>query len=771
MIEALRLLATTLALLVGLAALGSGPAVALGRRAHPLLLAPLAGLAAAGCLLTSASALLDMRVAAFAVLAPATLASLAWAFVSRRQARAGTARLRGELAGPLALGAVGLVIALGPVALHGTSGPVGLNVYDAWTYVPAERWAQRETAYADPDPEVFRSDLTLAGGWVLERCGCRNGVISLGAASSELLGTGPDHVHLALLAALLALIPASIWLLARGIGLERRFALLAAAFGLSPAVTMLVADSVLGNLAGLALVPVVVGAGVVAIRGGERRELVLAALLFGGLISIYPEFVLPVLAIAMLGCAALILGGRRSPFLAAERNGVLGGAVAVTLGGAALAPVAVERTFHYVTTFFEQFSRGIPRYLSVDDIGSWLFGVQHLYELQRFGSLGALKTAVAILLPLALLAVVCLGILGEGRRGLLLVATPIAVAFLLAGYVYLHYDNCQYCLWKSLTFALPFLAIGLALGLREVGGGAGWLRALAWLSVAAGVLGIVRSNVELARATYESAALTGSGERGITEEIAGLPGAPRVLLEGAEATASGTWGPMELYYLARDIDPRDRSGGRPAVRLLFDPEPKTLLPVNPAAGFYYSPRYGYVVTTFPGVRDGRRTIARDGIYTLARRAAVDVSIVRTGWALDPSEGASATPWVQGPFELWISSPRSGPGALRLRLGGPLAGSSIAFAAGGRALRAVHRGSSVCVGVSLRRGRTVVRVSPDFGQGGPRRFPVLSAAGLAIPSQIDPRLRPTESDPIPAPPKLLTIEGLDVRADGCSAGGP
>jgi len=546
MIEALRLLATTLALLGGLAALGSGPVVALGRRASPVLGAPIAGLAVAGCLLTTTSAILDMRVAAFAMLAPAGVASVGWAILSRRGSPARAPELRKGLAAPLALGAVALAISLGPVALHGTSGPVGLNVYDAWTYIPAERWAQRETAYADPDPEVFRSDLTLAGGWVLERCGCRNGVISLGAASSELLDTGPDRVHLALLGALLALIPASIWLLARGAGLERRYAALAAAFGLSPAVTMLVPDSVLGNLAGLVLVPVVLGAGVAALRSGERRELVLAAILFGGLISIYPEFVLPMMVLAALGAIAVVVGARGSTGRARDRDLTLRRSGAIVLGGALLAPVAVERTFHYVTTFFEQFSRGIPRYLSADDIGSWLFGVQHLYELQRFDSLAALKTAVAIGLPLALLGVVVLGLAAERRRGLLLVAAPIGVASLLAAYVYFRYDHCQYCLWKSLTFALPFVAIGLALGLRAGIARGGLSRALVVVAVGAGVLGITRSNVELARATYESAALTGSSEQGITEDIAGLPGAPRILLEGAEATASGTWGPMEL---------------------------------------------------------------------------------------------------------------------------------------------------------------------------------------------------------------------------------
>ena len=60
--------------------------------------------------------------------------------------------------------------------------------------------------------------------------------------------------------------------------------------------------------------------------------------------------------------------------------------------------------------------------------------------------------------------------------------------------------------------------------------------------------------------------------------------------------------------------------------------------------------------------------------------------------------------------------------------------------------------------------------PDFGLPPPRTFPVDPASGIAIATQIDPRLRATEADPIPPPPKLLTVRALSVRPGGCVPGG-
>ena len=70
---------------------------------------------------------------------------------------------------------------------------------------------------------------------------------------------------------------------------------------------------------------------------------------------------------------------------------------------------------------------------------------------------------------------------------------------------------------------------------------------------------------------------------------------------------------------------------------------------------FYSSRYGYVFSGFAGLESGRRPLATRGTYTVAERAPIDVAVVRTGYSIDPADGARAIPWVTVPFEFWISS--------------------------------------------------------------------------------------------------------------------
>jgi hypothetical protein len=144
-------------------------------------------------------------------------------------------------------------------------------------------------------------------------------------------------------------------------------------------------------------------------------------------------------------------------------------------------------------------------------------------------------------------------------------------------------------------------------------------------------------------------------------------------------------------------------------------------------------------------------------------------VTATGYALDPSEGRSAVPWLQGPFELWIASPRAGRFALRLGLRGPRAGSTrYAAAYRGRGLPSVRSrgGTALCIATRLRRGRTIVQITPRFVRPHPRTFPPLRRRHIAIATQLDLRLRPTESDPIPPPPKLVALRAVEVSPGGC-----
>ena len=152
--------------------------------------------------------------------------------------------------------------------------------------------------------------------------------------------------------------------------------------------------------------------------------------------------------------------------------------VAAVAGIAVLVtPVAVFKALQYFRALDDLgLSVDLPRNIHLDTVGSWLFGLQNVYELARFDQLSAAKTAFAILLPIALAAVVVLGLARGPRRRLAVLGAPIAVSIGLAAFVYLRFESCEYCMWKSATFALPFVAAGLAVGLQELVGLASGLR-------------------------------------------------------------------------------------------------------------------------------------------------------------------------------------------------------------------------------------------------------------------------------------------------------
>ena len=557
--------------------------------------------------------------------------------------------------------------------------------------MPASHWLQ-EHSIADALPAfAARYDLTLGTGYGLTECGCRLGATEAQAGVASLFGTGADDTSLPLLAALFGLMPAGVWFAARNLGAGRLASAFGAAFGLSPALMLFVADSTLGTLAGLVLAAPLA---VLAFRRPDDLRigpLVLAGLLLGGLIPIYPEYLLSFLAVCAVGAVAetavRLRRHRLSSDWAWETAKPL---VGVGLVAAITSPVGLQRAIDYFGTV-SSIQIELPRYLTVQGFGSWAFGVLHLYELRRFSDLSGLETVAAIALPLLLAILVVAGILRAGGRGAFVVAGPLVASALLAVWVYHRYgdQHCQYCMFKALTFALPFLAVGLALGMHALLARAGVVRRRRGLprrcwrsppsprSPAPTGRWSGRSTSRRPRCRARSAGLGAAIDR------QGSP-AP-LLLEGMDATSVPLWDTPEAYYLARQA---------PGSRISFDARgiaATALFRVLPARR-YYSPDYRFVVTTFPGLRSGRRLISRHGPYALVRRAPIDVLITRPGWAFDPAQGAAAVPWLQGPLQLWISSPAAGPAGLRYTLGGPRAAATRLRFAGPAVERA---GTALC----------------------------------------------------------------------------
>jgi hypothetical protein len=360
--------------------------------------------------------------------------------------------------------------------------------------------------------------------------------------------------------------------------------------------------------------------------------------------------------------------------------------------------------------------------------------------------------------------VVLIGLARGGGQVRFVAGAPLLVSAALALYAYERYGDCEYCLWKAATFMLPFVAVGLAAGAAPAAHllrGRGATAALLCLAAIA-LVAVARSDVELSRATYETPARTSSESRGLTAALNELGERPRVLIEGADATVAPLWTLPEAYALV---------AGASGTRISIDPGSPFARTFNlglPPRPPLYAPTYRHVVTTFPGLVGDRRPIARHGIYSLVRRAPIDVALMRPGWALDPGERSRAGPWLQGPFQLWVSGPATAQVAVTVTLGGPLAASAgLSFAGRSPGPRVVQRGRSSCVEARLDHGLAVLRADLDLPPAAAAgAFPAVPGLGIGVGTPLDPRLRPTESDPISPPPKRVRLVRLRAERGGC-----
>jgi hypothetical protein len=755
--ESASLVGYALAYLALLTALGSGPALALTARGRDnALLAPIIGLAGMAAVLTSVADVLPMRVAAWSLVLPAAAISLAAAAWLEWRHGALRARLSRLAAIPVAIALVGLAVAVAPGVIRGTMGPAGVTVYDGLGYIQADKWLQDHAAREALPAGAARYDLADANGRRLSGGNQRIGVSTVNAGAASLFRTDPDQTHVPFLAVLFALLPTGIWVIARALGAGAAGATVGSLFGVSPALLSLVNDSALANLAALVLIPPALLAGAQWSRGGSGRALGLAALLLAGVVAIYPEFLFPALVIGVLGMLSLLAEERAR----ARDRSSLGSPVVrfsiLLVAGAAITPIAVARAYSLLSNIGATIGGQPGRYLTGENGGGWAFGTVTLYELSRFGSLSTTLIAAAILLPPALALCILFGLARTTVLRASFVAIPMLVAILMGAVSYKHYENghCEYCLWKSLTLMLPFIGVGLAVGVDELlkaTAGSPWLRTATRVGVAVGALAatasIARSDIYLARAQIETEAIVTPAMRNLGDLSRNVPEAAGLLLEGTDASSAPEWTTPADYYFA--------SLGRKGPRISFAPSGYAGVyldvPAKPGARFY-SPSYQYVLSVFGGVRSGRVAKAREGPYVLYQRAKIDASPVGTGYAFDQAEGARAIPWLQRRFQLWLSTgAHKGPIALELGLVRPSgSGSTLGFSVEGRRVEATSSsgGSRLCVELDADQDPLVVDVEPQF-----KRPP-------------QPPTRIWATDPVPPPPKLLGLDTIEAEPGTC-----
>jgi hypothetical protein len=757
--DRLQLAGHVLAYLALLSALGSGIVVPLATRLRwAPVLAPLAGLAIAAAVLTSATYVMPMKAAAWGLLVPGAVISTA---VAARAVRRGARLAVAELAPALALVVVGIALGVLPGLVRGTQGPLALAVYDGWGYVHTDGWLQSHTTNGATSPEDARYDLSELYGWATAQGNARIGVSAVNAAVATVFHANPDVMNLVFLSVLFGLAPSAIFATVRGLGGGRGAALGGAVLGLSPALYTLVADSTLGNLAGVVLLAPLLLLGARWLLHGWRPELLATAALAAGLLALYPEYVAPSLVIAAAGVGWMGLEAVRERRLVTAARSIAPRLVALAALSVALAPIATERTVGYLAQITGDpgaFAGLPPRFLTGENGAAWAFGTVHLYQLPRFDLIQGFGRVVAIGLPIALAVAIALGLARSGARRAVLVTTPVAVAIVLGLLAYRRYQGgaCGYCLWKSLTYMLPFLGVGLGLaiaaGLRVVRG-----RRLARPALTLGLAGLValtgaaigRADAKLVRAQEYTPAVVTADLRALADDGKRLlPAGPRILVEGGDATVAPKWSTPGTYWFARGI--RD---AKVSVLPLADSGAYLGLGVE-SGGRLWDPGYEYVLTSFPGIRRDRERIAMRGTYALDRRGRIDVAIARTGWAVDPAEGAGAIPWLAGAFELWISAPPDVESvAVDLGFARPQGDvGTVFFAAADGELGALRStdGSHACVDVPLTSGAATVSVQPAW----------------TVPFPVPGRL--TESDPVPPPTKLLGLAELRASATPCAA---
>jgi hypothetical protein len=707
--EAFRLGVYALGWLLLLVALGVGPAAILVDRRHsPLALAPVLGAGLGAALMTTTSLVLTMSTAAYAVLLPSAAISVLAALVVAREAD-----LRpdlAELAVPVSLGALGLALALVPGFLNNNVGPLTYAVADLWQHATQSIWLSGHTSATSADPQELAQRLPVFAGWADTHDGFRIGLPSLNAAFARLAGTRPEETYFALGAAIFGLLPGSIWVLARRLGAGRPAASLGALYGLAAVALTLVVDGAAENLLAMALAPVAFVFAIDALGKGGGRRIVLAGLTWGGLLAVYPEYVPPlVLAAAIVAVVALAQAARRNavvPALASWIRRFAGIVATIVL----VAPYSVVRDFDYYRWLPSHAGGGAARHLTLENVGAWAFGILHLYQLDNVGLLSAPKRAVAVGLPLVLLALALAGVARRPRTAVPYLLIPASVSVLAAVYLYWYRTNNEYALWKWLLLPVPFVVTLVTLGfqwLMDARISRPLLGALAVVLVVAVGSTVAYTDARFTRLLDARAVFVPDEARAVVSG-AGRLRQPSIFLEGPDAMPYPLVSYVGLYATLLQI---------PAAQISYDPAAggpaaqgnQLLSPVLPATA-YEDPGYRYVFTTFGGLSRGGHPIAHRGRFALISRAPLDVVVTGVpAWTLVHGR---TVPYAVSPFQLWISARR--PGSVRLAVSTAPAGRPLlALSLGGHELSPVasRAGAVLCAVVRVGAGFTRVDAQP------------------------------------------------------------
>ncbi|MCW2982598.1 MAG: hypothetical protein JWR63_168 [Conexibacter sp.] len=684
------LLARELVMLAILGAFGAGAMALVPRedlRGGRLALAPSAGLAIGAGVLLTINLVLPLRHAWLFAVVPA-------AFISYKLVQ--RARLRRPAARELAGIAIVLAVALGSgsyaLVKRDSPGPVGYGIFDAGGYVTFVQGYERYTSH-DPLLKVNLEGNAASSGvrpldwgqpWDLsERYGWayrwqHTASLTVPATAAGFGGWAPWTMIGAFVAVLLATGALGVYGLAGLLGAGPLARTLGGVAYAGPLVITAGMNGSVGLLAGLAALPAVLTAAIVAFERPTRRTALIAGALVGGLQAVYPELTPAVIGGLLI--AALLRFGiplLRGHATRASLRPVLRALPWAVLAALVIGLRAVPWTWGYlVDDHYSQFRASlVPYQVGVRYIPGWLYQTREFYSFAFSKPAGALQTVVGILLPLGLMGISAAAFVSSRRARWL---GGILIAVLLQAWWASKSFGCAYCVERSLLITAPLVPALLVTGASLLAARGGRGRDAVVVLGTLAVVAVGATAITVQQRIREGAIFVPRALETATRAAGNLKAT--TLLEGFGSTPYSSWltGPVTYAALTESGVPRvstvpvyDEWGGLAYYGVRHDPG-------NPA----WTPGYQTVVTRYGGAEfPGRTPIAAAPPYFVEQRAhPFDVSIV-AGVATDqPYRDPNGTPWVQPPgnqagrnqqaLVFWVSAESPKRAYLRLRFAGP-----------------------------------------------------------------------------------------------------
>ncbi|GAC1441317.1 MAG: hypothetical protein NVSMB51_21420 [Solirubrobacteraceae bacterium] len=603
-------------LLVILAVLGSGPAAFLPPRfdtTSRIALAPAFGLALGTCVMTTVLNYEPARTGYWVLPLLAVLSASVAAIRLRRNGRREWPALGLRDAAQLLLVCFLVSLPL-TLTLHEqfSVGPVAWSSYDAAGYVQETDGLAvhgiREARHAPPT-----GDLTV-DFWDGYAQGFQNlDAAPLEASVNTLIGLHATDTQSPFLIILLVVGALGAFAAVRYLTASRTWAAaLSGALFAGPVFVQLWFASSQAAISGLAVLMALAIVGVEELRQRRLANLVLFAILGGGLLALYPLFV-P--AAAVCGAAAIIYmvvrrtDGQRRVGSGANRILFVIGLMIV------LSPVAFVRDVNYWRAVLNGSLAltSLPHYqMPIQVLPSWLLQMGEIAALPDFTRGGLRNILVGALLPLTPIALIAIGLKRRtAARGLLVL---LAICSLLALYVSLK-DSCTYCADRNLLPLAPAGAVLIGLGVWSLMNGSRRSRGLGLLATALIVIPVAeRTRIERERAAHGSSVLD-SSNRVVLSHLPRTTSA--VQMEGYSENVLSPGETPFIYTLLEErlqrrvslsVEQNDNSS------LAYVTPPKL-----PGPEFHAD--YGYVLTRMAGIATNRRVLARSGGIALEQRTA------------------------------------------------------------------------------------------------------------------------------------------------------